>query len=512
MKRFFSPLLPLLLILLTAFSAHGRQSAVRILYVNDFHGFAEPYQPAGAAEPLGGIAYLAGYVDRLRREKPTLLLAAGDMIQGNNWANFTQGKAVVKVMNAMKFDALTVGNHEFDFGQEVLKKRISEARFPVLGANVEGFPPLEPYVVATVGDVRVAIIGVVTPDTPLSTHPRNVAGLKFLPPEDAVRQGLKELRGKAEIFVVLSHLGLPADRALAEKVPGIDVIVGGHSHTRIENPVVIGNTILVQAWEHAKALGVLDLHIKDGKVVWFNGYLQEIKPGAVAADSQVQKIVSKYTRQMDAALDEAVGETLVYLDGEHVRTRETNLGDLVADIFRETASADLALINGGSIRASIPQGKIRLKEVYEALPFDNYLVALRLSGHQVREALEHGVSGLEAGGGGFPQVSGLTFTFCRTAAVGARVKDISFRGKPLLPEGQYVVATNDFLVAGGDGYAVFAQAFQGAGDYSSQGGLLQCPRLTYTDPGRWVRDLVADYLKTHQKVAPGVEGRIKEGD
>ncbi|MCX5893818.1 MAG: CapA family protein, partial [Deltaproteobacteria bacterium] len=173
----------LLVIIFLGAPAQGREASLRLLYVNDFHGFAEPYQPLGSTELLGGAAYLAGAVDRRRNERPTLLLAAGDMIQGHNWANLFHGKSSIELMNAMGFDALVVGNHEFDFGQQVLQERIKAARFAVLGANVKGLPWLKPYVIKTIGGIRVAIIGVVTADTPTTTNPRNVAGLQFSPPE-----------------------------------------------------------------------------------------------------------------------------------------------------------------------------------------------------------------------------------------------------------------------------------------------------------------------------------------
>ncbi len=160
----------------------GPAGHLRILYLNDFHGYAEPHRPVGSSEDVGGIAHLAAEVNRLRVGQPTLLLAAGDMIQGNQWANFFQGASVLGVMNAMKFDALLVGNHEFDFGQEVLKRLIGEAAFPVLGANVEGLSEIRPYALKEIEGRKVLIIGVVTEDTPVMTHPRNVAGLAFLPP------------------------------------------------------------------------------------------------------------------------------------------------------------------------------------------------------------------------------------------------------------------------------------------------------------------------------------------
>ncbi len=166
--------------------------------------------------------------------------------------------------------------------------------------------------------------------------------------------------------------------------------------------MLVNHTIIGQAWEHAKALGVLDLDLKDGKIVKFEGHLEEIKPSLGGADKEVQQIVRQYSQEVDARLDRNVGETAVDLDGEQTRLKETNLGDLVADVMRAATGADAALINGGSIRAGIHQGPIKAKEVYAALPFDNYLVAIRLTGKQLREVLEHGVSGLEKKAGTVP--------------------------------------------------------------------------------------------------------------
>ena len=512
MKRWRLLLCCLFWLLFLGTPAPGREAALRLLYVNDFHGFAEPYQPLGSAEPLGGAAYLAGAVDRRRNERPTLLLAAGDMIQGNNWANLFQGKSSIELMNAMGFDAMAVGNHEFDFGPQVLLERLTEAGFPFLGANVQGLAGLKPYVIKTCGGIRVAIIGVVTADTPITTHPSNVTGLKFTSPEGAVARCLQELKGQADLMVVLSHLGYPEDRALAQKVPGIDVIIGGHTHTRLETPVRVNHTIIVQAWEHAKALGVLDLDLEDGKIVKFAGHLEEIKPASGQADQAAQRIVAQYSLQVDARLDKMVGETEVDLDGEQVRSRETNLGDLVTDIMRAATGADAALINGGSIRASLHRGKVKAKDVYAALPFDNYLVAIRLTGRQLRQALEHGVSAPEARAGRFPQVSGLSFTYSRRAPVGERVRGVLVQGRPLDPGKQYVVATNDFLAAGGDGYLAFGEALKSGAGYREQGGALTSKNLAYVNPGAWLRDLVIDYLKTKETVSPRLEGRIKAVD
>jgi len=510
MKRKISILWAVFLILLSLSLAEARQVELRLLYVNDFHGFALPYKPLGADEALGGVAYLAAAVEKLRREKPTLLLAAGDMIQGNNWANLFQGASSIDLMNAMKFDAMAVGNHEFDFGLEVLRRRLSQARFPVLAANVEGMPQLKPYVIKKVAGLRVAIIGLVTQDTPISTHPRNVTGLKFLEPEKTVEKYREKLRQKADLIIILAHLGHQRERLLAQRVKGIPVIVGGHSHTKVLEPAVVNGVLVVQAWEHFKALGVLDLTVEHGKVVKYQGRLLEIKPVPGRENPKAKKVVAAYARKVDAKLDAMVGEAEVDLDGERVRTQETNLGNLIADVIRETTGAQAAITNAGGIRASIHQGQVKAKEIYTALPFDNYLLAVSLTGRQLKEALEHGVSSLEEPSGRFPQVSGLSFTYSRTAPAGSRVKEVLILGQPLELEREYTVATNDFLAAGGDGYKVFGEAIKAAGDFTEQGGLLKSSKIVYSDAGRWLRDLVIDKFRLQKKISAQVEGRIKE--
>jgi 2',3'-cyclic-nucleotide 2'-phosphodiesterase (5'-nucleotidase family) len=492
--------------------AYGESFELRILHINDFHGFVEPYKPIGSEELLGGITYLAAKVDELRKEKPSLLLSAGDMIQGNNWANLSKGESVIELMNTMRFDAMVVGNHEFDFGQDALRKRISEAKFPILGANVEGLAGLKPYIIKEVKGIKVAIVGAVTEDIPATTHPRNVVGLKFPSPIDTVGKYVKELRENTDVVIVLSHSGYPVDRILAEKVKGIDVIVGGHSHAKITKPVNVENTIVVQAWEHGKALGVLDLVLKDGKITSFEGHLEKITPKMDKEDLRVMAIVKKYNQKMDAVLNEKVGETEVDLDGErrHVRSRETNFGNLMADIVRQVSGADVAIMNGGGIRASIREGEIRVKDIYTALPFDNYIVAIRLTGKQIGEALEHGVSTVEEEEGRFPQVSGLTFTYSRSGKKGLRIKEIFVAGEPINPDRDYIVATNDFLAVGGDKYKIFSEAIKVSKDYSIIGGAMKGEKIVYSDSGRWLRDVVVEYIKEKRRVAPRLEGRIRE--
>lgn len=500
----------MLLMIIIATSLQAGEQNIRIMHFNDFHGFATEHKFLGSEKPQGGIAYAASYVKKMRKEKPTLLLAAGDMIQGNTWANLFYGKPVVEVMNSMGFDAMVVGNHEFDFGQKVLNERIKEAVFPFLGANVVGLAGLQPYTIKEIGGVKTAIIGVVTEDVPTTTHPSNVAGLTFLSTVDTVEKYVRQLRGTVDLIIVLTHIGFDADMMLANRVKGIDIIVGGHSHTKTERHMVVGNTIIVQAWEHALAIGVLDITIDDGRVVAASGKLQEITPDHIKKNDEVAAIVARYETQVKNEMGKIIGEASCDLDGEMVRLKETNLGDFIADIIRRESGAQAAIINGGGLRTSIRKGEITVNDVYSVLPFNNYIVAIELTGEQVRQALEHGVSAVERKEGQFPQVSGIVFSYDRTKKPGSRISTIRINNEILKPEGRYTVATNDFLAAGGDGYQVFRDALKDTKDFSTTGGILKGSRIVYNDTGRWLRDIVVRHVSAQKIISSSTEGRIKE--
>jgi len=286
--------------------------------------------------------------------------------------------------------------------------------------------------------------------------------------------------------------------------------VGGHSHTKIDKPVRLGSTLIVQAWEHGKALGLLDLIVEDGNVIGYEGHLEEIKPQKGKEDQATLAIVKKYQERVDSVLDESIGIAEVDLDGENVRRKETNLGDFVADIMRRVTRADVTLINGGGIRTSIRKGEVRVKDVYAALPFDSYIVSIRLTGRQVREALEHGVSAVENKEGRFPQVSGMTFEYSPSEKQGSRIKEIDVAGAPIHLDQEYLVATNDFLAAGGDGYRAFGEAIRSSKDFSTLGGVMKGEKIVYSDPGRWLRDVVVESIKEAKRIAPKTEGRIIE--
>lgn len=511
-------LLCLSLLLIYACTVFAEPVTLRILHINDLHGFANPVKEPGADRWLGGAARLAKAIKQQRRQQADLLLAAGDMLQGDTWTGMSEGKSAVELLNLIGVDAMTLGNHEFDYGQAVLRQRIAEAHFPILAANLAGLAGIHQRVYFNRKGLRIAVVGLITDETRHSTHPRNVTGLTFSPPLEAARDQIGEAELTADLVILLTHLGYEQDRLLAQNLcdpaapatPVPLVIVGGHSHTRLEQPTRIGNCAVVQAWEHGKALGVVDLTIDDNKLVAVHGRLIEITQALGSGDRAVAQLVERYNRKTKAMLAKAIGTTHVDLIQNGSRLRETNLGNLVADIVRQTTKAQVALINGGGLRTGIPKGTITVGQIYAALPFNNYLVAVRMTGRQLLMALEHGVSGLPAEEGRFPQVSGLSFSYDPARPAGKRVQEVLVAGKPLELDQEYTVATIDFIAAGGDGYTSFGEAIRSAGDFSEVAGAMKSSRLTYKDPGLYLRDVVMAALAERGSVAPTVEGRIRE--
>lgn len=442
MKAF---VLSLLLLLTLGAACQGAPTPFRIYYINDFHGFANPSQPPGTPAQQGGAAWLAARLQTFRAEQPGLFLAAGDMIQGDTWTNFSQGHSTIALLNALHLDAMVTGNHEYDFGQEVLTQRTREAQFPLLAANVTGLPEFIPQKSFSLPGGKVAVIGLVTDDVPQSSHPRNTKGLSFSAPLSAAREQIGA-RGKgAGLVVLLTHIGYEQDLALAENlctgpdIPDVPIlIVGGHSHTVVETPVRIGNCAVVQAGDHGRFLGLVDVTVDQGKMQAAIGRLEKIVPASGAADQQTAALVERYNVQVDRILQQEAGSTTVDLIQEGARQQETNLGNMVADIVRNTTGAQAAIVNGGSLRAGISKGEISMRQIYATLPFNNYLVAVKMSGQLLLQALEHGVSGVERGEGRFPQISGMTFVFDRRQPPGQRIVAATLGGRPLLIRGRNI--------------------------------------------------------------------------
>lgn len=455
-----------------------------IVHQNDFHGRLEPIVVDD--EIRGGIAHLAGMVQAIRALYPdqVLWLDGGDTWHGTTLANAFLGESVVDAFNAAGLDAMALGNHEFNYDQAELVARAAQANFPVLSANTiqsdGGTPLLSPYALFERAGLTVAVIGLTTPDTEWAAHPKHTQGIHFDDPVETAQRLVQELEAKADVIIAVTHLGLEQDQRLARDVPQIDVIVGGHSHTKLESPVLIGDTVIVQANEYGKYLGVLRLVVDGGKVVEHEGRLvpvTEDTPVHLGVVAQLDEWNAKLSDRFEALL----GHNSVFLDGEwpDVRIRQTNLGTLVAKLMRESLGADVGFVNSGSIRTSIAPGPVRMQDAYNVLPFENRLVGIELSGSALLDALEHGVQGYPQPWGGFPQVAGISFEFDPERPAGERVLDVRVNGEPLDFDRTYTVATSDFLAAGGDGYTVFASAK---------------PMGTGNADGPFLRDLLVEYF------------------
>jgi 2',3'-cyclic-nucleotide 2'-phosphodiesterase (5'-nucleotidase family) len=306
----------------------------------------------------------------------------------------------------------------------------------------------------------VVILGLTTEATAQTTRPQNVKGLWFL---NAVKTAKELLKGLSErdLVIALTHLGVKKDIKLAKSCPRINVIVGGHSHTALFEPLKVNDTIIVQAGAYAEYLGRLDLEVTDGKVVWYKGALIPLSPD-IEEDKQIASVIDEYKSKMAARFEEVIGRTELFLDGSRhgVRSgKNTNLGSLITYTAARALGVQAALINGGTIRASINAGDITLDAIYTVLPFSDYLVGMDLTGEDILAALQRS-SDLNEGSGGKLQTYGILFR-----NEGGKVVIEKVGGIPFSPKKYYSIATNDFLAEGGDGYNMLKE--KGTNSYRS---------------------------------------------
>lgn len=465
-----------------------------LLHFNDFHGQLESYEDPESKNNVGGIARLATAVEAVRREdpaRPVLLLFAGDLLQGTVTSSLFLGIPDVALFEKLGVDAAAMGNHEFDYGQDIFRRLGQLARFPFLTANVQTQPtplPVKTHVVfAKSGGPKVAVLGLTTPELTTATHPRNIYGVSVEEPVAAARRLMPALRNEADMVVVLSHMGVADDRRLAREIPEVEVVVGGHNHNVYAQPVMEGDTAIVQAGERGRWLGRMDLACKDGRMVRA-GYRLLSMDGGVAEHPGLAAEVKRIAAEADRELTQKVGETTVELDArrEVLRRGEGAFGNFVADLAREVTGADIALFNGGGFRASIPAGPVTLKHIYQTFPFRNELVVGSLTGAQIVEALRRS-AGFSPGDnpGGFLQVAGL-----RYAIAGDKLESAGLTAKPINPAERYKVVMPDFLAEGGDGYAMFKDMEQ------------------KVMSGRLISDMVIEAFRAGQPVAPRTDGRI----
>lgn len=474
---------------------------VTLLQVNDVYQFTPVDQGT-----TGGLARVLTLTKSIRQQNPnTLFLLAGDTISPSVESITLKGSQMIDAWNAIGLDYATFGNHEFDFGPATLKDRIKESKFGWVAANVidrttgKTFAGVPPYVIRQFGTVKIGIFGLVLPETKITSRPGD--DVEFRSPCDTAKQMVSELRGQGvKVIVALTHLSMREDKEVA-RCADVDVIIGGHEHTLLESHA--GSAPIFKMTADARELGQIDLNISQT-----TGELESIDWKVIEVDSKTPEapefsaVYKKYSNLL-AELSKPVGKSSVKLDARSAenRTKETNVGNLVADSFRKALTAEVGLMNGGSIRADelMPAGQITIRDVLSILPFKNKLVKIEVTGAMLKAALEHGVSRIAPGAepGGFPQVSGVQFSFDASKAPGSRVVDVKVNGQPLNETRKYTLATSTFIALdGGDGYTMFKGA----------------PVLLSPDSAPVDSDALKRMFVGGKAVAPKVEGRITRLD
>jgi len=473
---------------------------VTLLQVNDVYQFAPVDQGT-----KGGLGRVMTLKKAIQQENPnTLFLMAGDTISPSVESITYKGSQMIDAWNLAGLDYSTFGNHEFDFGPDVLKQRIKESKFGWIAANVidtttnKPFGDVPPFVIREFGGVKIGIFGLVLPETKITSRPGD--NVEFRSPCDTAKEMVSQLHAQGvKVVVALTHLSMREDKEVA-RCADVDLIIGGHEHTLLESHA--GTAPIFKMTSDARELGRIDLNISAT-----TGELESIDWKVIPVDSTTKEatefaaVYRKYSSLL-AQLAKPIGRTTVALDArsKENRTRETNVGNFITDAFRKATAADVGLMNGGSVRADeiIAPGRLTERDLLSMLPFKNKLVKIEVSGATLRAALEHGVarSAEDSEPGRFPQVSGIQFSFDATRQPGARLVDVKVNGLPLDDAKKYTLTTTTFIALdGGDGYAMF------------KGSPVIIPPERAPIDSEVVRKAISI-----RAIAPKVEGRIKRLD
>ncbi len=497
-----------------------------ILHTNDFHSRFEPISkydsPCSVENNLegkcfGGSARLETAIKEARtRAGNSILVDGGDQFQGTLFYTYYKGKFAAEMMNRLGYDAMTVGNHEFDDGPRVLREFADNVNFPILMSNADlsSEPELNGIIkkskIIKVGNARIGLIGLTPQDTDeLASPGKNIT---FSGPAEAVQAEVDRISAYGvNKIVVLSHSGYDVDLEIAKNTTGVDVIVGGHSNTYLSNtsdkakgpyPTMVGNTAVVSAYAYGKFLGELNVTFDHKGIITEASGEPIIMDGNIVEEASVKARVNEMAVPLEEIRQKVVAKANEAIDGEreNCRVKECQMGNLIADAMLERVKdqgISIALQNGGGIRASIDAGDITMGEVLTVLPFQNTLSTFSISGATVIEALENGVSQVEEVKGRFLQVAGLKYTWDQSIAANeGRVIDVKVMQNgswvDIDPNAQYGVVSNNFVRNGGDGFNMLVNAND------------------VYDYGPDVAEVVADYLATTNGYTPYLDNRISK--
>jgi len=496
----------------------GIEHEITILHTNDYHGHPVAFFDY-PADNQGGLPARATYVNQERsKSKNILLLDAGDINTGRPESNFFKSEPDFLGYNYIGYDALTMGNHEFDNNWDIMQKQIAESEFPWLCANVKKdgkyIDNVEPYIIKEFAGFKVAIIGLLDSRTVETGNPENIKGLTFLDEVEVAKELVPMLKQKADIVIALVHMGLydsnrKGSRRLAANVPDLAMIVDGHSHTMIKEPVVENGIPIVQARHWGLYVGNMKLKFKDGLVTSYKWQLDPINvqvkkkdaegnsyfeyvTNKIDEDKNLSALLQPYVDKVDEVLSQVIGNASESFFNDNTRKVETALGDIVSDsqtwFLRDMGmKIDFAFQNGGGIRATLPEGEIKKQTIYEILPFDNSITMVTLKGADVIALFDKAATNI--GAGAMPQVSKEIHVVLNSQT--KKVEKLTLNGKLINPEKEYNIATNSYLAAGGDGYSVFTKS------------------TNFYDSSLMQRDAFIDYIiSLGGNISPETDGRI----
>lgn len=467
---------------------------ITILHTNDTHNHLVPFD-AREGKNLGGMARRARFFAEERQKGPTLVLDAGDVFQGTPLYTFFKGEVDYKAMSLADYDAGCLGNHDLDDGWDNLKKQLAQADFPVLSANVvaqNGQPILPASATFQVGGVKVGVIGLMGENAWRAIATRHRAPLKFLDPLSSAKPHIDRLRPQVDLLVLVTHNGHQEDLDWAKQLSQVDLIVGGHSHTKVDQPVVVPNgnpngikgTLVVQAYQWGLFVGRLRLDVEKGRLMGYRGELVAINDQlAVNKDNPIDRYILPFEQQIAAKMNEVIGTSDASMPIAGKYGGEIALGNLLTDILRTTTGSDVAILNSGGIRTDLPQGPVTLGKVYEILPFDNTVVTLELPGHELARIGRVVADKIRNKQSGTLQFSGLQLKIKGDTA------SVFINGRPVDPKRRYKVATINYLLDDNEG-PYFGQAER------------------IEDSGAFIRDVVISHIRKVQRLSMPGMGRI----
>ena len=480
-------------------AARAEKLSLTFLLTSDIYNFD------ANKEGRGGFARLNAVVKAERAKGGHVIYVhAGDMISPSLLSGFDKGENTIALLNLAAPDIFVPGNHEFDFGPDIFHARMKEMKAKLLAANLRGADGKSPEgfsgsEIVDVAGLKVGFVGITTEETVEDSSPG--PDYKFLPAVETAEAAAADLRKNgADLVVAVAHTDRSQDLAMLDS-HAFDVILSGHDHNldiQYDGRSALAESMTEAAYVTAVDLAV-DVEVKDGKrsVTWWPDF-RVIDSAGVTPDAETQAAVNNYNALLSKELDVVIGTSSTALDSRKasVRSGETTIGDLIADASRDAVAADIAITNGGGIRGNkqYPAGSnLTRKDIFSELPFGNKNLKLEVTGDTIWKALENGFGEVQSGAGRFPQVSGLVVEADLTKPKGSRVVSVMVNGKPLDKTATYTLATNDYMAAGGDGYAMLKSA----------------KTLIDAMGGKLLASVVIDYIAAKKTVSPAIEGRIK---